>query len=104
RDLQHTRKKRSSAREHDAGVQLLETGTSHFFVNQGEDLLGTRLEDLCHDLAREHARLTAPDRGYLDRLVTLDQRRQRAPVFLLEALGVRNRGPQADGEIVREVV
>ena len=83
---------------------LLVAGAPDLVPHQMEDFLGARLEDLRQDAPRHHARLAAADAGDLDRVVLVDHRRQRASALALDLFRVGHRRPQADGDVVGEVI
>ena len=73
-------------------------------MHELEQLLDARLDDLAEDPARQDARRAPTHAGHLDRLVLVEQRTLGAAVLDLDALGLVHRSPQADGDVVREVI
>src|SRR5512137_686264 len=95
-----------AAGQHDAGVQRLVVAHAlDVGVDQAEDLLGPRLDDVGQELARQHPGLAAlADRGHLDRFLLLGRRPGDAAELLLDPLGFGDGRPQAHGDVVGEVV
>ena len=69
-----------------------------------EDLLRPRLQDLGQDAPRHHARLAAADAGHFHRFVFVHHARKRAAALALDLFRVGHRRPQADGDVVCEVI
>src|SRR5262245_66373559 len=73
-------------------------------MDQREDLLGARLQDLRHDLSGEEPWLPASHRRHLDPFIAFDERGERTTVLPLQTLSVRDRGAKPDSQVVREVI
>src|SRR5512138_2195182 len=95
-----------AAGEDDARVQRLVVAHAlDVVVDDAKDLLGPGLDDVGQQLARQDPGLAAlADRGDLDRLLVLDGRAGDAAELLLDPLGLGDGRPQADGDVVGEVV
>ena len=104
-DLGHAFEHRAAAGQHDAGVErLLVAGASDLVPEQVADFLGARLQDLRQHAPRHRPRSAAGDAGDFHRFVFGHERGQGASGSALELLGVRDRHPQADGDVVGEVI
>src|SRR3954469_20466928 len=104
-DFRHAVENRAAAGEHDPGIQaLLVAGGANFVPDQVKDFLGAGLKDFRQNPPRHHPRLAAADARHFHRLVFVDHSRQRAAALALDLSRARHRRPQADGDVVGEVV
>src|SRR5262249_5077480 len=100
--LRHPPHDRRAASQHDARHRhVLESGAREIARHEREDLLDARLDDLRQDVPRELARFAPTDGGHLHALVVLHERGERAPVALLQLLGIARRRAQTDRDVVR---
>ena len=72
--------------------------------DEREDLLHARLDDFAQEGARQDAGLAPAHGRHLHRVLLAHQARQGAAVLLLDALGLRDRRAQADGDVVGHVL
>src|SRR5690606_33620049 len=104
-DLGQAVERGAAARAHDAGVQrVAAAGLANLVPPQVAYLLGPRLEDLREDAPGHQARTAPAHAGDLHRLVLTHECVERAAAPALQLLGVGHGRPQADGDVIGEVV
>ena len=95
----------SAAGENESRWDLLvEAGALQIIAYQSEQFVGPWLDDVGHHARKNHARRPVADAGDFDGAVFGEQRGGGAAVMALDPFRFGNRGAQADGEIVAEVV
>ena len=94
----------AAGQHHAARDQILESAAAELGLDEDEQLLVTRLDDLAQDLAGEPARRPIAHARHLDGLVGRRELRERAGVPDLDLLGVLGRRAQRHRDVVGDVV